>query len=114
MPDLNYKADVVVIGGGLAGIATALELLDHNKSVVLNERAKTSSGGSRACRSAASLWLARPSRSAPASKTASILRFEIGLPTANWARTMSGHAAGRKLTSLNRSRWSDGGCTSTA
>jgi len=39
MPDLHYKADVVVIGGGLAGIATTLELLDHNKSVVLIERA---------------------------------------------------------------------------
>jgi predicted oxidoreductase len=39
MPDLDYKADAVVIGGGLAGIATALELLDHNKSVVLIERA---------------------------------------------------------------------------
>ena len=39
MPDLNYKADAVVIGGGLAGIATALELLDQNKSVVLIERA---------------------------------------------------------------------------
>ena len=38
MTDLNYRADVVVIGGGLAGIATALELLDHNKSVVLIER----------------------------------------------------------------------------
>lgn len=38
MPDLNYKADAVVIGGGLAGIATALELLDHKKSVVLIER----------------------------------------------------------------------------
>ena len=39
MPDLNYKADAIVIGGGLAGIATTLELLDHNKSVVLIERA---------------------------------------------------------------------------
>jgi predicted oxidoreductase len=33
-----YKADVVVIGGGLAGIAAAIELLDLNKSVVLIER----------------------------------------------------------------------------
>jgi hypothetical protein len=34
-----YQADVVVIGGGLAGIATTIELLDRNKSVVLVERA---------------------------------------------------------------------------
>jgi predicted oxidoreductase len=39
MSDLNCKADAVVIGGGLAGISTTLELLDHNKSVVLIERA---------------------------------------------------------------------------
>src|SRR5262249_17171244 len=39
MVDANYKADVVVIGGGLAGIAVALELLDQGKSVVLIERA---------------------------------------------------------------------------
>ncbi len=34
----TYKADVIVIGGGLAGIAAALELLDHNKSVAIIER----------------------------------------------------------------------------
>lgn len=34
----NYQADVVIIGGGLAGIVTAYELLDHNKSVVLLDR----------------------------------------------------------------------------
>jgi predicted oxidoreductase len=40
MAELNYKADAVVIGGGLAGIATVLELLDNNKSVVLVERSR--------------------------------------------------------------------------
>jgi predicted oxidoreductase len=39
MTAARYKADAVVIGGGLAGIATALELLDRDRSVVLIERA---------------------------------------------------------------------------
>ena len=36
---MTYRADAIVIGGGLAGLATALELLDHGRSVVLLERA---------------------------------------------------------------------------
>ncbi len=35
----HYEADVVVIGGGLAGMVAALELLDAGKSVVLLDRA---------------------------------------------------------------------------
>ena len=35
----TYQADVVVIGGGLAGMVAALELLDAGKQVVLLERA---------------------------------------------------------------------------
>src|SRR4051794_21301595 len=34
-----YNGDAVVIGGGLAGIVTALELLDAGKRVVLLDRA---------------------------------------------------------------------------
>lgn len=34
-----YTGDVVVLGGGLAGIVTALELCDHAKKVVLIDRA---------------------------------------------------------------------------
>jgi len=34
MADPTYRADVVIIGGGLAGIVTALELIDQRKSVV--------------------------------------------------------------------------------
>lgn len=36
----NYQSDVVIIGGGLAGIVTAIELLDHNKKVIILERDK--------------------------------------------------------------------------
>ncbi len=34
----NYQADVVVVGGGIAGIVTTLELLNHGKSVVMLDR----------------------------------------------------------------------------
>lgn len=34
----DYSADVIIIGGGLAGISAAIELLDNNKSVVLLDR----------------------------------------------------------------------------
>lgn len=34
----DYRTDVIIIGGGLAGIATAFELLDLNKKVVILER----------------------------------------------------------------------------
>jgi predicted oxidoreductase len=37
MAESTYQADVVIIGGGLAGLVTALELLDQGKSVVLLE-----------------------------------------------------------------------------
>ncbi|MEL0083198.1 MAG: FAD-binding protein, partial [Gammaproteobacteria bacterium] len=31
----SLQADTVIVGGGLAGIVTALELLEHGKRVVL-------------------------------------------------------------------------------
>ena len=34
----TYESDVVVIGGGLAGIVAALELLDRAKSVTVLDR----------------------------------------------------------------------------
>jgi len=38
MDHLKYKTDVVIIGGGIAGITCALELLDSNMKVVLIDR----------------------------------------------------------------------------
>ncbi|CAG0901982.1 unnamed protein product [Cyprideis torosa] len=46
MEELNYEADVVVVGGGIAGIVSALELLEYGKKVVLLEKApKENFGG---------------------------------------------------------------------
>ncbi|MGE0288920.1 MAG: FAD-binding dehydrogenase [Bradyrhizobium sp.] len=39
------RSDVLIIGGGIAGIATALELLDGNKSVLLVDRDRESAFG---------------------------------------------------------------------
>ncbi len=38
MPSATYRADVVIAGAGLAGIATASELLDHGRSVLLIDK----------------------------------------------------------------------------
>jgi len=38
MPDAIYEADVVIVGGGIAGITTALELLEHKHRVLLLDR----------------------------------------------------------------------------
>lgn len=34
----NYQSDVVIIGGGIAGIATAIDLLDSDKKIIIIER----------------------------------------------------------------------------
>ena len=41
----TYNSDVLIIGGGIAGITTALELLDSGKSVLLLERDQPESFG---------------------------------------------------------------------
>ena len=46
--DRKYRADVIVAGGGIAGIVTALELLDHGKCVVLFERDQEEKFGGQA------------------------------------------------------------------
>jgi predicted oxidoreductase len=45
MGDRAYQADVVIAGGGLAGIVTAYELLDHGKKVLLIDKDKRENFG---------------------------------------------------------------------
>src|SRR5437868_12048880 len=35
---MDYRADVIIVGGGIAGIVTALSLLDRHQRVLLLER----------------------------------------------------------------------------
>ena len=46
MQSINYQTDVLIIGGGIAGITTALELLESDKKVMIIDRdAEESFGG---------------------------------------------------------------------
>lgn len=38
MPSLKYQADVIIVGGGLAGIVAALDLLDTGKKILIIDR----------------------------------------------------------------------------
>ncbi len=67
----TYKADAVVVGGGLAGLTVALELLDAGRSVVMLERGPE-------FRSAAYSLSAPRSNVVPVSATAPIWRCVTG------------------------------------
>ncbi|MFN2617678.1 MAG: FAD-binding dehydrogenase [Thermoleophilaceae bacterium] len=45
MADAPHKTDVVVVGAGIAGLVTTLELLEHGRSVVLLDRCRPSELG---------------------------------------------------------------------
>ncbi len=51
MNKIVYQSDVIVVGGGIAGIVTALELLHKGKKVILLERGPEASFGGLAIRS---------------------------------------------------------------
>ena len=51
MKEKKYQSDVIVVGGGIAGIVTALELLEKGKKVILLERGPKESFGGLAIRS---------------------------------------------------------------
>ncbi len=54
MKVLQY--DTVIIGGGIAGIVTAIELLDHGHSVAVIERDKPSKFGGQAIEAFGGMW----------------------------------------------------------
>lgn len=57
---VRYEADVVIVGGGLAGLVTALELLSKNRRVVLLDRDEPERLGGLAREAfGASFWLIR-------------------------------------------------------
>jgi uncharacterized protein len=57
MPDVNYEADVVVIGAGLAGLVATTELADAGRRVVLLDQEPEASLGGQAHWSLGGLFL---------------------------------------------------------
>ena len=51
MGNINYQSEIIIVGGGIAGIVTALELLNYGKKVILLERGPKESFGGLAIRS---------------------------------------------------------------
>ena len=47
----TYKSDIIITGGGLAGIVTAVELLDNDQKVIILERDKKEKFGGLAKKS---------------------------------------------------------------
>ena len=81
MAEETYRADVVVIGGGLAGIVTSLELLDQGKSVVLLERAGEERLGGLASQSFGGVFFV----GSPEQRRSGI-RDTVDLALADWLR----------------------------
>lgn len=46
--NVKYQADVIILGGGIAGIVTALELLGYRKKVLILERDSEANFGGQA------------------------------------------------------------------
>lgn len=57
MNNNSHQAEVVITGGGLAGIVTAYELLEHNKKVILIEKGKKENFGGLAKESFGSIHM---------------------------------------------------------
>lgn len=51
MGEKNYQSEIIVVGGGIAGIVTTLELLNYGKKVILLERGSEETFGGLAIRS---------------------------------------------------------------
>lgn len=54
----TYKADVIVIGAGIAGVAAAIELIERGRSVLLLDRDVEANMGGLAKESFGGIWFA--------------------------------------------------------
>ena len=81
--DVTYQSDVVIIGGGIAGIVTALELLDYKRKVIIIDRDKSEKFGGQAITSFGGMTLiGTPTQKLKGIKDSPELAFQDWIDTA--------------------------------
>ncbi len=105
-------ADVIVVGGGLAGLVAATEIADAGKRVIVVEQEGEQSLAARPSgRSADCFWSTRRNSAGSASRTVLISRCRTGsVRPASTATKTSGRGAGRKPMSDSRRARNAAGC----
>ena len=107
----RYQTDVAIVGGGIAGLVTALELLDHNLDLTLvDTQPRQDRVGWPNRLLAAWPWLAHPSKNAARSPIRLNWHYLTGCDWPNSASKTIGLSAGPGPTS--KDAWSrfTGGC----
>ena len=113
---MAHDADVIVVGGGLAGLVATAELADAARCVILPSRSlRPRSAARRSGPSAGSSSSTHPSSGACACATPASSRSRTGWALRpSTARRTSGRGAGRRPTSTSPRGRSEPGCTPRA
>ena len=91
MKKQHYQADIAIIGGGIAGIVTALELLNTGKSIALFDRDTEDNFGGLAKESFGGMFLSdHPSKNFQGSRIMSIKQKRTGILLQNLTKMNSG------------------------
>ena len=110
-----HRSEVLIIGGGISGIATALDLLDGGKSVVLFDRDEASAFGGLARESFGGMFFVdSPEQRRLGIRDSAIWRCAIGTTSLSSARKISGPRRGRKPMCSAARRTSIAGCAAMA
>jgi len=114
-PLAQQQADAVVVGGGLAGIVTTLDLLRAGRRVTLIDRDTPERFGGLALWAFGGMALVgTPLQARMKIPTRPSGRSRTGCALPNWPRMTPGRWPGRATTSSTAARRSTTGCSRTA
>ena len=110
-----HRSEVLIIGGGISGIATALDLLDGGKSVMLFDRDEAGAFGGLARESFGGMFFVdSPEQRRLGIRDSADLALATGTASLSSARKISGPGRGRKPMCSAARRTSIAGCAAMA